>query len=1302
MHTRILDKNRLNPGHFRYRPYTVRKLNPIAQTAQSTAVTIQAKAAVPVTGDRFEEEADTVADRVVQSVELEQEVTTKDGEETPRSDTSSVATQVQTKNEEGVAKPTVAFPSLDIDGLKSGGFRLSGWVRNIAEPVIGHDLSTVWIHTDLIAGLLAEQLGARAFTAGSHIAFAAGEFSVATKEGLRLLAHELTHVVQQGAAGPRLAHVNGRSISSVSTGGERVYQRAEAKDAEDSGGFIDWIISKIGSALEAVPGWNMSTWLLGYNPLTRKPIAQDADTLVKGFIGLAPGGSKLYDKLVESGLAAKALSWLEENLNKHGLTSKRVIEAFASAKEEIGLFDIGNADEVFKKHIAPLLDDAVAFASDLVRAVISFIKETLYLPLIDLIKERTRAYPLLTLILGKDPVTGEKVKRTTLAVLEGLFKLTESGEAYLAKLKESGELDQMLKWLDERVAELDLDPDAIRSLIAEVWNTLNAESVLHPLDTLERVWKIVSEPVGRIARFAVAVGEKAFSLIKRWAISALKTMAQEFSGYPLLTVVLGKDPITQEAVPRTADNFIKGFMALVPGGVDKYEDLKKAGTVDKTLEWLNGAVARLGLSWKDIVELFRQAWSSLTIDDLIKPEAALKRIIDLFAAPVSRIIDFAAEVGLKVVEFIFAGVMGTAGERVLSIINRSKETFQTILNDPIAFARNLMTALGSGFEKFSTNILTHLKAGIFGWLFSALEGAGIELPEQWDAKGIISVVLQVLGISYAKIRAKLVTHLGEPLVSKLEATFEFLRRLVTEGPGFLWEKIQESISNLPDMIIEGIKGWVVTRIVTAAITKIASMLNPVGAIIQAVLGIYNTIMFFVERIQQILDLVEAVVNSIANIAQGKLQDAANYVEATMAKTIPVIISFLARLIGLGNISEAIKNVIEKLQAKVDIVIDKVIGFIVEKGRQLLGKVGKPDKPATKQTSEEKRASAKQAMEDYIQSGIHTGKEIREQLQRVKETHGLVDAQVESTNEGIRLAYYASSPVFTYLLGGEEKTFKEKKVAASKTPGFSSVSATESLPTPYGIIKSVYGDEQVDKESFGCKKETVDRPKSVTAILAGPSPTTDRRSDEVHAEVGKLGHDEEKILTGENNVTYRGGHLIGYAMLGENSNKSFNLAPQTEGLNSPAYYQVFEKPAAKSEGEREIKVALKYKSESYEVSQENLKKHKFLTSIDMSKKASIRIARRIPRIWEAVVRTLDGSFLYESSVAKTSTLAKERRVTSKSDDFNTMKVGGKSKGKKDKWNVFKLLIVKGGTVKDDGKIEVGGKKSLAIKAEQRDF
>src|SRR5262249_32263664 len=131
-------------------------------------------------------------------------------------------------------------------------------------------------------------------------------------------------------------------------------------------------------------------------------------------------------------------------------------------------------------------------------------------------------------------------------------------------------------------------------------------------------------------------------------------------------------------------------------------------------------------------------------------------------------------------------------------------------------------------------------------------------------------------------------------------------------------------SDLKDVVISAIQDWLIGQIIKAATIKVISLFNPVGAIIQAILMIYNTVMFFIERINQILELVESIINSVDKIARGDIGAAANWVEKSLARTIPVIIAFLARLLGISGITQKIKEIIKKLQDRVDKAVDKVI------------------------------------------------------------------------------------------------------------------------------------------------------------------------------------------------------------------------------------------------------------------------------------------------------------------------------------------------------------------------------------------
>ncbi len=84
-----------------------------------------------------------------------------------------------------------------IDGLRGGGEALSASTRAYFEPRFGRDFSGVRVHRGSGTSDVARSLNARAFTVGRDIAFGEGEYAPEASGGRRLLAHELTHVVQQ-------------------------------------------------------------------------------------------------------------------------------------------------------------------------------------------------------------------------------------------------------------------------------------------------------------------------------------------------------------------------------------------------------------------------------------------------------------------------------------------------------------------------------------------------------------------------------------------------------------------------------------------------------------------------------------------------------------------------------------------------------------------------------------------------------------------------------------------------------------------------------------------------------------------------------------------------------------------------------------------------------------------------------------------------------------------------------------------------------------------------------------------------
>jgi hypothetical protein len=163
----------------------------------SAPARLQTKLQLGMPGDVHEQEADRVADQVMRmpepAVQSKAVADISGHAMTP-------AARVQTKSTHAGDSGGVAAPPVVRDALRSPGQPLDAATRAFMEPRFGRDFGSVRVHTDAKAVESAAAIGARAYTYGRDIVFGA-DGSIAAGQGRALLAHELTHVVQQNGAG---------------------------------------------------------------------------------------------------------------------------------------------------------------------------------------------------------------------------------------------------------------------------------------------------------------------------------------------------------------------------------------------------------------------------------------------------------------------------------------------------------------------------------------------------------------------------------------------------------------------------------------------------------------------------------------------------------------------------------------------------------------------------------------------------------------------------------------------------------------------------------------------------------------------------------------------------------------------------------------------------------------------------------------------------------------------------------------------------------------------------------------------
>jgi len=177
---------------------------------------IQAKLTLGEPNDRYEQEADQVAAQVVQRMNEPESVQRQEGLE---EEELQMKPQLQRQVMSGEVSPEL---EQNLNRAKSGGQSLDPQIQAQMGQAMGADFSGVKVHTDRQADQLNQSIQAKAFTTGQDVFFRQGEYNPGSSSGQELIAHELTHVVQQGAtthaairATPTTEHIQRVSVNST-------------------------------------------------------------------------------------------------------------------------------------------------------------------------------------------------------------------------------------------------------------------------------------------------------------------------------------------------------------------------------------------------------------------------------------------------------------------------------------------------------------------------------------------------------------------------------------------------------------------------------------------------------------------------------------------------------------------------------------------------------------------------------------------------------------------------------------------------------------------------------------------------------------------------------------------------------------------------------------------------------------------------------------------------------------------------------------------------------------------------------
>ncbi|MEH1840424.1 MAG: DUF4157 domain-containing protein [Nostoc sp.] len=203
---------------------------------------VQAKLTLGTVGDVYEQEADRVARQVVDEIPssaFRARNTTSEGERIANGgEAGRVQRQITVRAASDAGGEISSEWEGELERAKGGGQPLSQTVREQMERGFGADFGGVRVHTGAQADMLARSIQARAFTTGEEVLFSKGEYNPESREGMELLAHELTHVVQQNGdkVKRKSEGIGGEKIQRVKKGDKGKGKVAETEERPEARG----------------------------------------------------------------------------------------------------------------------------------------------------------------------------------------------------------------------------------------------------------------------------------------------------------------------------------------------------------------------------------------------------------------------------------------------------------------------------------------------------------------------------------------------------------------------------------------------------------------------------------------------------------------------------------------------------------------------------------------------------------------------------------------------------------------------------------------------------------------------------------------------------------------------------------------------------------------------------------------------------------------------------------------------------------------------------------------------------------
>ncbi|MEU8460379.1 DUF4157 domain-containing protein [Streptomyces sp. NPDC029003] len=558
------------------------------------------------------------------------------------------------------------------------------------------------------------------------------------------------------------------------------------------------------------PVWELAKKVLHYDPLRDRPVEASTVEILEDFLRLI-GKESALAQMKERGTLQKTADWLDQQAAAFTgiLSTLRALfrDAWAAIQPQ-NLPDLLTNMRALADRAFSLADRIGEFAGTVIGKVLSLIKDAL-LGWLSQYAHRIPGFHLLTVILGRNPFTGEVVERNAQNLIKGFITLLPDGEATYEQLASSGVIEEAAARIEGEMDRLGISTELITSTFRGVWDTLQLQDLLDPIGAFVKVTAEFGEPLGRIVEFVGVVIEVVVGLVLKLMNFPTDLLARILANVQRAIKDIKRDPVA----------FLLRMLEALKTGFMGFFDHIGTYLVQGLVKWLFRGLGQIGITIPSEITLtsilglvfevlgvgVETLWEKL--GQHIGPEraAALRTSVNALTGAWSFIADVQAR-GAPAVADVLAGQLSNLWDTLLGMA-RDWITTQII--------EGVITKLVSMLDPTGVMAVVNSFIAFFRAVQSAIE----------YLRDILEIVDQYV-TTFAEVAAG---HI-EPGAAMIE---HGLANAVPIAIGFLASQV--GIGNVPEAIVGIIRQ--VRRLIDQAVDWLFDQAMRVGAPVLNALGV---------------------------------------------------------------------------------------------------------------------------------------------------------------------------------------------------------------------------------------------------------------------------------------------------------------------------------------------------------------------------------------------------------------------------------------------------------------------------------